>query len=626
MNQPTPEAISRAVPDCKTFCPGTCCDFHSSGMRFEGNIFDLSHVPEDQQTQVQMLFKMAGFEKKVKNWDSVEATGNFSFQRFGRTFEGTLGKNGDIAFTAVTTPPSGTDIQTQLAAVPTLETAQPVPTVFPQEPSIHSPTKEPEMRQMVYPEPVVGVVTEPPTIEAYQPEPIGLTAEQPSLAVSSQISPEASTQLFYESRPNLLDKKLYISTINDKSTVRTQIQEDTIHNPIIIGPQYISFIQTELVQQSSDIPLPPKEPMVQNGNIQQVEFIRPAVDTNNETPSPNISTDMYAVTDIPQIIDLTKSTQVDSLKAETAIPLLETSEEFSATFFEPNQMATEIRGEASTKHIQRENPSILLTEEETIAWEQYVSDNTTNDVEFFPFIVPDTGESYLQGQQRSNQIDSQTAVSESSSPMNLHEVFVEVIKTHTEARKKLFDFVVILSEKPSHEPERTFVTESSLLRQHFADISTENYSPPNQECIQIIKVPEIPPQVVKQFLIAAESELAETRGSINFGLEKPMLEEHKEIYEIVEDDHTYIFSIVVDKDNQIEIIAESEVKKIIAKRLKKYLPIHEENELTPEEDGNQIKMTPQNSTTDTQLGILLLAYLYLVQIIYSAVSITTLNG
>lgn len=76
------------------------CNISDSRVDFMGNLNDLSAVPEDQQAKIQTLFKMAGFEQKIKNWDeSVGNEGKFSFERFGRTFQGTLSKLGDITLT-----------------------------------------------------------------------------------------------------------------------------------------------------------------------------------------------------------------------------------------------------------------------------------------------------------------------------------------------------------------------------------------------------------------------------------------------------------------------------------------------------------------------------------------------
>ncbi len=73
------------------------CDISSGKVDFMGNISDLSAVDDAQKPQVQILFKMAGFEQKLQNWDeSVGDKGRFEFTRFGRTFKGELSRYGDI--------------------------------------------------------------------------------------------------------------------------------------------------------------------------------------------------------------------------------------------------------------------------------------------------------------------------------------------------------------------------------------------------------------------------------------------------------------------------------------------------------------------------------------------------
>lgn len=85
---------------CESCSACGLCNITNSKIDFMGNLNDLSAVPTEQQAKIQTLFKMAGFEQKVKNWDdSVGNEGKFSFERFGRKFQGTLTKQGDITLT-----------------------------------------------------------------------------------------------------------------------------------------------------------------------------------------------------------------------------------------------------------------------------------------------------------------------------------------------------------------------------------------------------------------------------------------------------------------------------------------------------------------------------------------------
>lgn len=85
-----------ALP-CEACSACGLCEITSTKIDFMGNISDLSDVDEAEKPKLEMLFKMAGFEQKIQNWDeSVGDTGKFEFTRFGRTFKGELSRYGDI--------------------------------------------------------------------------------------------------------------------------------------------------------------------------------------------------------------------------------------------------------------------------------------------------------------------------------------------------------------------------------------------------------------------------------------------------------------------------------------------------------------------------------------------------
>jgi hypothetical protein len=85
-----------ALP-CEACSACGLCEISTTKIDFMGNISDLSNVNEAEKPKLEMLFKIAGFEQKVQNWDeSVGDTGKFEFTRFGRTFKGELRRNGDI--------------------------------------------------------------------------------------------------------------------------------------------------------------------------------------------------------------------------------------------------------------------------------------------------------------------------------------------------------------------------------------------------------------------------------------------------------------------------------------------------------------------------------------------------
>lgn len=129
------------------------CNITNSKIDFMGNLDDLSMVPEEQQGKLQVLFKMAGFEQKINNWDdSVGEQGNFSFERFGRRFQGTLDKHGNISLTA--------EIMQKVDATE-LPTIQPISTeTLPTQPlsdvsvkTLSSPTKSTDTQSEILPEP-----------------------------------------------------------------------------------------------------------------------------------------------------------------------------------------------------------------------------------------------------------------------------------------------------------------------------------------------------------------------------------------------------------------------------------------------------------------------------------------
>ena len=147
----------------------------------------------------------------------------------------------------------------------------------------------------------------------------------------------------------------------------------------------------------------------------------------------------------------------------------------------------------------------------------------------------------------------------------IHETFTKVIKTHVNAREKLFEFLTILVNSQNIDDEKP------------------------------IKIQKIPVQTMRQFLIAAEAKQTAIQGEISLNIHRPK-DIHIERYEIEEEGTISIIQIFVNKKDNVEFVIPVEAKKLIQKRLNKYLteqPMGDASTLAPEEDENQIKQPVQ---------------------------------
>ncbi|MCX8009062.1 MAG: hypothetical protein N3A54_05190 [Patescibacteria group bacterium] len=133
-----------------------------------------------------------------------------------------------------------------------------------------------------------------------------------------------------------------------------------------------------------------------------------------------------------------------------------------------------------------------------------------------------------------------------------------MIRTHQQAREKLFVFVSTLSSVPqeTHEPSQT------LLR---------------------ILMPEIDNQIIRQFLIGADAKPKEITGEIIF-TEESLVAKSTEFYEITDDAHQWIITLYRDLEGRLFIEAQPEGLKLIINRLYRYLePETTDNQSAPEE-------------------------------------------
>jgi hypothetical protein len=516
-------------PDC-TACG--LCNVSDKKIEFTGNIHDLSIVPDDKKVQVQMLFKMAGFETKLKEWSSEKDTIDFTFDKHGRSFDGTIHRNGDISLEVILPEPK--KIPEIQSAVP--QSLQFVDQKLPTPPSQTLKKAEEGPLPLEKTEKSIDLGSMHTNSLEISSELVGeksITLEQDKSTQKPEFSPEVSSlNNFHDMNHNEPAKLTSVKTELPVSTYAKSYEKTSYKNGDM-GNEYVPLTV-----------LPTQDEMT---------YWQSQMDQDSEVGSKSNHIDLID----PPLIH--KPLPVESLEVIKDLP--KTAEnEVVQPVFETHSMPTPI---ISLEN--QENPTVLPTIMK-IAEIVSTKDGSSNSQEY---VQPVSNE--------------------------MHNALVTVIKTHEEARKNLFTFLASLMSENSDSEDFTLPAFNKL-----SNITT------HEELI-LRETSVVPRQTLKQFLIASGAQPIDVEGEINFTTQKPE-DIHKEKYLIEENGEQLVIQIRVQKNDQVEFLASKKAKKIVYSRLKKYLALKlvaDNNELTPEEDGNKIK--PQVQTNNATIGLIFIA-------------------
>lgn len=173
-----------------------------------------------------------------------------------------------------------------------------------------------------------------------------------------------------------------------------------------------------------------------------------------------------------------------------------------------------------------------------------------------------------------------------------------MLTTHKQAREHLMKFLYSISEKDQQNLHHDEEVQEAFME--------EESSEHQENKIVLIDLSEIPHQVVRQFLIAADAKTVGIKGEVYL---RETTTIHKEYFSIYDKGKEQKIILISDDTNHVTLHIPERSSHFIVKRLVTYLEdIHYEDELTPEENGNLDKHQPL-LTGYNVIGLLLISYI-----------------